>query len=162
MLIHLYFTSHAIAIFGWRNRKCVRVLCAVIKQAGICQNTREPLRSTARSGVLLNTFRVFWQIPKCFITAHSTVDTFSISFIKYKLLRSFARAVGSYTARATANQIALNMSVILYWTINYTGWHQSSISPFSFYFLFSFFSLLKFFYHCSLYNLRHYLSGKSR
>jgi hypothetical protein len=28
-------------------------------------------------------------------------------------LRSFARAVGSYKARATANQIARNMSIIL-------------------------------------------------
>jgi hypothetical protein len=50
---------------------------------------------------------------KCFITAHSTADKFSISFIKYKSLRSFAHAVGSYNACATANQIAHNMSVIL-------------------------------------------------
>jgi hypothetical protein len=34
----------------WRNRKCVHVLCAVIKHAGICQNTREVLRSTMQSG----------------------------------------------------------------------------------------------------------------
>jgi hypothetical protein len=61
-----------------------------------------------------NTFWVFWQIPKCFITAHSTVDKFSISFIKYKSLRSFARAVGSYKPHTTANQIACNMSVILH------------------------------------------------
>jgi hypothetical protein len=40
-------------------------------------------------------------------------NKFSISFIKYKSLRSFARAVGSYKARTTANGIAHNMSVIL-------------------------------------------------
>jgi hypothetical protein len=63
----------------------------------VCQNTREVLRST---------------MQKCFITAHSTTDKFSIFFIKYKSLRSLAHAVGSYKARATANQITRNMLVI--------------------------------------------------
>jgi hypothetical protein len=56
---------------------------------------------------------VFWQIPNCFKTEHSTADKFSISFIKYKSLKRFVPAVGSYKARATANQITRNMSVIL-------------------------------------------------
>jgi hypothetical protein len=97
----------------WRNRKRVHVLCAVIRHAEICQNTREVLRSMTQSGVLPNTFRVFWQIPKCFVTAQSTADKFSISFIKFKSLRGFAHAVGSYKACATANQIARNILVIL-------------------------------------------------
>jgi hypothetical protein len=41
------------------------------------------------------------------------MDKFSIAFLKYKSLRSFVRAVGSYKAHATANQIARNMSVII-------------------------------------------------
>jgi hypothetical protein len=64
-----------------------------------------------------NTFRVFWQIPKCFITAHRTADIFSFSFKKYKSMRSFTRAVDSYKARTTANQIARNMSVNWYFII---------------------------------------------
>jgi hypothetical protein len=66
----------------WRNRKHIRMLSAVIKHTGICQNMREALRSMMQSGVLLNNFRVFWQIPKHFITIHSTANKFSISFVK--------------------------------------------------------------------------------
>jgi hypothetical protein len=89
------------AMLYWRNRKRVRVLSAVIKHAGICQNTREA--------------ECFSTLFKCSdkYPAHSTADKFSISLIKYKSLRSFARIVGSYKAHATANQIVRNMLVIL-------------------------------------------------
>jgi hypothetical protein len=103
----------------WRNTKRVYVLCAVTKHAGICQNTREVLRSTTQSGVLLNTFRVFWQIPN-WVFYNFTQHIGQVFYFFYKIhvhrkpLRSFARAVSSYKARATANQIARNMSVILY------------------------------------------------
>jgi hypothetical protein len=83
LLLYWIITKKKFTWLCWRNRKCICVLCAVIKHGGVCQNTRAVLRSTTRSGVSPNTFRVFWQKPKCFISAHSTADKFSISFIFY-------------------------------------------------------------------------------
>jgi hypothetical protein len=107
-LLLMYFHCY------WRNRKHVCMLCAVIKHAGICQNTREVLRNMTRSGVLLNTFQLMWQIPKSFITARSTVDKFSISFIKYKSLRSFGMlwAVIKHVQQPISLHVII-MSVIL-------------------------------------------------
>jgi hypothetical protein len=90
----------------------LRAVCSYKARGDLSEHERSVEKHDAKrsssqhfSSVVTNTFIPF---TKCFITAHSTADNSYIN--KYKSLISFARSVGRYKARATANQIARNMS----------------------------------------------------
>jgi hypothetical protein len=99
-------------VFYKRNRKFVR--CVV---CGYNWSTRGFVRTLEKCWESLRSASRVLTYPRVLYNCTQHSGEFSISFMKYRLTGShwevsFARAVGSYKTRATANQIARNMSII--------------------------------------------------